>query len=177
MATGASPCQTRRRRSRSISAAASNPWTRNCTRCRFASTTASSTWCGAVRANSRDITRSTRSRACTPRCTSVAAQLENDGWQRLPGVHGMSTVLPGQAPNGAYILSVLLKRSFAIVHGEICQPLEQHHPLAAGDVFWVEPGSSTVRYESDFVPFKLATDVVLNGTVHAPDGVATTACF
>jgi len=33
-----------------------------------------------------------------------------------------------------------------------------------------------VRHESDFVPFKLATDVVLNGTVYAPDLEPTTSC-
>jgi len=54
--------------------------------------------------------------------------------------------------------------------------MERNLALAAGDAFWVEPASSAVRYESDFIPFKTATDVVLNGTVHAPDQAPATSC-
>ena len=105
------------------------------------------------------------------------AALQSSGeWQRVPGARGASVVLPGQSPEGAYILSVLLKRSYHIANGEPCQPMDPNRALAAGDVFWVEPMSSTVRYESDFIPFKTATDVVLNGTVHAPDQTPTTTC-
>jgi hypothetical protein len=104
------------------------------------------------------------------------ALLKPREWQRVPGAHGASVVLPGQTPAGEYILGVLLKRSYRIADGRACQPLQPHRPLAAGDVFWVEPVSSAVRYESDFVPFKTAIDVVLNGTVHAPDRTPTTAC-
>ena len=86
-------------------------------------------------------------------------------------------VLPGQTPEGAYILSVLLKRSYHIAEGRVCRPMERDRALAAGDVFWAEPASSAVRYESDFVPYKYATDVVLNGTAHAPDLEPTTSCL
>jgi hypothetical protein len=48
--------------------------------------------------------------------------------------------------------------------------------MVPGDVYWDGPNNSTVRFESDFVPFKLATDVVLNGAVHAPNGVPTLSC-
>jgi hypothetical protein len=49
-------------------------------------------------------------------------------------------------------------------------------PLAAGDVYWDHPMNSSVRFESDFWPFKVATDVVLNGTAYAPGGSPTTSC-
>ncbi len=89
---------------------------------------------------------------------------------------GARIVLPGQAPDGAYILGVLLKRTFDIVPGGVCAAAAEDAPLVPGDVFWDDPMNSSVRYESDFVPFKLATDVVLNGSVHAPGGAPTTHC-
>lgn len=87
-----------------------------------------------------------------------------------------STVLPGQAPDGGYILSVLVKRTFDIVPRGECVASAKDRPLLAGDVFWDEPMNSSVRYESDFVPFKLATDVVVDGVVYAPGGEPTASC-
>jgi hypothetical protein len=89
---------------------------------------------------------------------------------------GASLVLPGQTPDGAYILSVLVKRTFEIIPGAQCVLAEADRALTPGDVHWDDPMNSSVRYESDFVPFKLATDVVLNGTAHAPNGARTTSC-
>ena len=83
---------------------------------------------------------------------------------------GARVVLPGQSPDGRYVLSVLLKRTFDIVPGADCVRAAEDVPLNAGEVFWDHPMNSSVRYESDFIPFKLATDVVLNGHAHAPDG-------
>src|SRR6266498_2128707 len=80
------------------------------------------------------------------------------------------TVLPGQTPEGQYILSVLLKRTYAIRHGKRCVRSEADQKLFAGDVFHGDPMNSTVKNESDFVPFKIATDVVLDGKAYAPPG-------
>jgi hypothetical protein len=79
-------------------------------------------------------------------------------------------VLPGQTPEGQYILGVLVKRTYSIVSGKPCVRTETDRKLVAGDVFYGDPMNSTVKVESDFVPFKLATDVVLNGTAYAPQG-------
>jgi hypothetical protein len=49
--------------------------------------------------------------------------------------------------------------------------------LFSGDVFWDDPMNSSVRYESDFIPFKLETDVVLNGKAYAPQGIPVTSCM
>lgn len=92
------------------------------------------------------------------------------------GPAGAHIVLPGQLPDGSPILSVLLKRTFAIVPGGVCTRAAEDQPLVPGDVFWDDPVTSSVRYESDFIPFKLATDVVLNGLVHAPGGAPTPMC-
>ncbi len=80
------------------------------------------------------------------------------------------TVLPGQTPEGQYILSVLLKRTYAISHGQRCVRAEADQKLFAGDVFHGDPMNSSVKNESDFVPFKIATDVVLDGKAYAPPG-------
>lgn len=89
---------------------------------------------------------------------------------------GERTLLPGQSPDGAYILSVLVKRTFDIVPGRECPRAAEDEPLNAGEVFWDHPMNSSVRYESDFVPYKMGTDVVLNGTAYAPGGTPATAC-
>src|SRR4030042_2644582 len=79
-------------------------------------------------------------------------------------------VLPGQSPEGQYILSVLVKRSYGIFPGKQCVRAEIDQKLIPGDVHYNDPINSSVKYETDFIPFKLATDVVLNGTAYAPDG-------
>lgn len=86
---------------------------------------------------------------------------------------GSTVFLPGQTPEGEYILSVLLKRTFNIVSGKPCLRADEDRPIVPGDVPWGNPMNSTVRFESDFVPYKLATDVVLNGKAHAPGGNPT----
>jgi hypothetical protein len=83
---------------------------------------------------------------------------------------GKSTLLPGQDPDGKYILAVLLKRTYRIVPFGPCERAAADRPLLGGDRHYADPMNSTVRFEADFVPFKLATDVVLNGTVFAPGG-------
>jgi hypothetical protein len=85
---------------------------------------------------------------------------------------GARMVLPGQSPDGAYILSVLVKRTYRIVPGGACTRVEEDRPIVTGDAFWDDPMTSSVRHESDLVPFKVATDVVLNGTAHTPGGAA-----
>src|SRR5262249_3965340 len=76
-------------------------------------------------------------------------------------------------PEGGYILSVLLKRTYSIVPGNPCVRAEADAKIISGDQHWTDPMNSSVKFESDFVPFKLATDVVLNGKVYAPKGRRT----
>ncbi|MCC7335895.1 MAG: DUF2169 domain-containing protein [Pirellulaceae bacterium] len=90
---------------------------------------------------------------------------------------GSYTILPGQLPSGQPILSCLLKRSYVIVPSAVAARAEEDRPLNAGDVPWIEPVTSSVRYESDFVPYKLATDVVINGQAHAPGEQACQQLF
>lgn len=86
-----------------------------------------------------------------------------------PGRH---TILPGQTPEGKYVLSVLLKRTYRLMPYEPAIRADQDRPLLGGDKHFADPMNTTVRYEADFVPFKLSTDIVLDGSAHAPGGRA-----
>lgn len=79
-------------------------------------------------------------------------------------------VLPGQTPDGEHIFGILVKRTYDIVPGSRCTRAMTDGKLFPGDVHYDDPVNSTVKFESDFIPFKLATDVVLNGRAHAPRG-------
>ena len=79
-------------------------------------------------------------------------------------------VLPGQTPQGQHVLGVLIKRTYDIVPGGRCARAVADKKLIPGDVHYGDPMNSTVKFESDFVPFKLATDVVFNGKAFAPPG-------
>jgi hypothetical protein len=84
-------------------------------------------------------------------------------------------LLPGQTPEGQHILGILVKRTYTIVPGKRCVRAEADHRLIPGDEHYGDPMNSTVKYETDFFPFKVATDVVLNGNAYAPRGVPTPA--
>lgn len=82
---------------------------------------------------------------------------------------GQWILLPGQTPKGEQILSVLLKRSYQVFNGKICQRAKEDRKLIAGDTYYNDPTNSSVQFESDFTPWKVATDVVFNATAYAPD--------
>jgi hypothetical protein len=88
-----------------------------------------------------------------------------------PGPPQHHVVLPGQAPDGTPILSVLLKRSYRIVSSAPAERLESATSLVPGDRHFGDPMNTTVAHESDHVPFKPATDVVLHASAHAPRGM------
>ncbi len=83
---------------------------------------------------------------------------------------GISTLLPGQTPEGDPTLAVLLKRTYQIIPSGKCVRAETDHQLLGGDKHYGDPMNSTVRFESDFVPYKLATDVVFDGCAYSPPG-------
>jgi len=83
---------------------------------------------------------------------------------------GRHLVLPGQTPEGGYVLAVLLKRTYDVVPGGRCTRAADDRKLVPADHPYGDPLCTSVELESDFVPFKLATDVVLNGAAYAPGG-------
>jgi len=61
-------------------------------------------------------------------------------------IDGRYVVLPGQTPEGGEILSVLLKRTYAIEHCRECARAGEDQPITSGEVFWDTPMNSTVRF-------------------------------
>lgn len=98
--------------------------------------------------------------------TSVTSRDDKTAAERS----GKVIVLPGQTPDGEYILSVLVKRSYRLVPGQHCVRAEADLKLFPAEVFYDDPMNSAVKYESDFIPYKVATDVVFNAWAYAPDG-------
>ncbi|HEY7306305.1 MAG TPA: DUF2169 domain-containing protein [Bryobacteraceae bacterium] len=86
-------------------------------------------------------------------------------------------VLPGQSPEGEYVLSVLVKRTYDIVPGTSCLRAPADAKIIPGDQYWDDPMNSSVKFESDFVPWKIATDIVLIGKVYAPNAVPARSLF
>jgi hypothetical protein len=83
---------------------------------------------------------------------------------------GAKIVLPGQTPQGEHILSVLVKRTYDMGSAGQCSRARADYRIVSGDIHHGDPMISTVKLESDFVPYKLATDIVLNGRAYAPNG-------
>ncbi|HEX9784702.1 MAG TPA: DUF2169 domain-containing protein, partial [Opitutaceae bacterium] len=97
---------------------------------------------------------------------SVPYQQENPAGRVIQKI-----ALPSQTPQGQHMFKILVKRTYAIISGRRCtRAAAGDRKLIPDDVHYDDPMNSTVRYESDFVPFKLATDVVLNGRAYAPSG-------
>ncbi|MCD0460732.1 DUF2169 domain-containing protein [Roseiconus lacunae] len=82
-------------------------------------------------------------------------------------------VLPGQSPEGQHLLSILLKRTYDLRRGSACVRSEKDEPINPADLFYDDPMNTSVKFESDFCPFKLATDVVLLGKAYAPNQTTT----
>jgi hypothetical protein len=78
-----------------------------------------------------------------------------------------------QDQHGADVLTLVVKATFLLQKGRSLVPLEPQPPLSLSPVFHGEPGASSVKYETEAVPAKLTTDVVLIGHAHAPASRAT----
>jgi hypothetical protein len=71
-------------------------------------------------------------------------------------------------------LTVIVKGTFAFTWEHTDLAAEQV-PIAYGDTLYEEKGGGGVRYETDLVPFKPRTDVVLDAVAHAPNNRPTQA--
>lgn len=85
----------------------------------------------------------------------------------------LTRLVPGQAPDGGHILSVLAKKTYSFLHDEIAM----EDPFASND--WTEvdqywgtnnPAIDATKLESDLIPWKPCTDVVMVGEACAPIG-------
>ena len=78
--------------------------------------------------------------------------------------------MPLTAKNGATFLRIVLKGGFEILRDGQLRLAENQPDVVMEDMYWGEPGTSSVRYESDVILEKPATDLVINGQAHAPNG-------
>lgn len=88
---------------------------------------------------------------------------------------GVAEIVPGRTRAGECQFSVLVKRSYRIVHGSVAQRSERDAPLRLIDQYYDhgDPEWSVVEHENEYAPFKSATDVVIIGKAHAPNGQPT----
>jgi hypothetical protein len=86
----------------------------------------------------------------------------------------VQAVLQGKDDQDRPIFSVLVKRTYAIRPGQRLARVEKTQPFVRADEYYDDgdPEWATVKYETDFKPFKLATDVVVIGRALAPGGKA-----
>jgi hypothetical protein len=81
-------------------------------------------------------------------------------------------VLPGWREDRQWVLAVLLKRSYALRAGRPAERIASAMPLVSADRYWDggDPERCSVQFETDLVPYKPRTDVVLAAHAHAPRG-------
>jgi hypothetical protein len=82
------------------------------------------------------------------------------------------TVVSGVAEERQTVFSLLVKRSYRIVHGKTLVRREDVKPFRVSDAYHApgDPETSTVLHEDELAPYKPATDVVVICQAHAPDG-------
>jgi hypothetical protein len=77
-----------------------------------------------------------------------------------------------QDPEGRESLVIIVKCTYTLNEDMTLSPAENQAPLQMADDYFGAPGESSIRYESDLVPLKLATDIVMVGHAHPPGGYA-----
>ena len=88
------------------------------------------------------------------------------------GITELKAIVQGKDDTGQTLFSVLVKRTYDIHTGGRVVRTEKARSLVQIDEYYDdgEPEWATVKYETDFAPFKLATDVVVIGKAFAPGG-------
>lgn len=77
----------------------------------------------------------------------------------------------GFEPDGRELLIIAIKATYIIPsHGAEPVLADEQVPLTDADEFTGEPGSTAVKYETDYAHRKPMCDVLLNGSAYAPDG-------
>lgn len=81
-------------------------------------------------------------------------------------------ILPGQDESGKQIFSVLAKRTYDLRNGEVCTPSAEQMDFVVSDVYCNKEDliNTNCEFESDLVPYKVDTDVVLIGKAYSADG-------
>lgn len=84
-------------------------------------------------------------------------------------------IIPGENHLRRPIFSVLVKRTYDIQAGKLIRA-EKSLPLCKTDIYYDQgdPEYNSVKYETDLIPYKIATDVIVIGKAHAPGGQPVT---
>jgi hypothetical protein len=90
--------------------------------------------------------------------------------------NGVVEIVPGKNDRGEHIFSVVVKRTFEIVHGHIGKRRAADRELRRVDAYYDngDPGWSTVQHEYELASYKPAVDVVVIGKAYAPGGAPVT---
>ena len=80
--------------------------------------------------------------------------------------------LPFKGPEGAPVLTVIIKGTFDIIPDQPAKPSSEQVPVAYGDELYNEEDGGSVRFEADIAPFKPRADIALAGRAYAPHGQA-----
>jgi hypothetical protein len=80
-----------------------------------------------------------------------------------------AAAMPLIGPKGENLLTVIVKGTFVFDSNQ-CEPADDQLPIAYGDIYHDEAAGGAIRYESDIVPFKPRTDIVLEASAYAPGG-------
>ncbi|MCP3922316.1 MAG: DUF2169 domain-containing protein [Desulfobacterales bacterium] len=75
-----------------------------------------------------------------------------------------------QDKNGEKQWIVAVKATYNILDDGTTEIAEEQKPVTTAPVYLDEPGTSSLLYDTDFVLSKKTTDVILNGSAHAPKG-------
>jgi len=78
--------------------------------------------------------------------------------------------LPFPLPEGRSVLTVIVRGTFEIRPDGGVAIAKDPAPVAFGDEYYDERKGGSVKFESDIVPFKPRTDIVLVGKAYAPGG-------
>jgi hypothetical protein len=65
---------------------------------------------------------------------------------------------------------VVIKGTFMVGPDGECRPAEKQEPLVVADVHYGDPGTTSIKYESEFAMYKPHADVIVNGQAVAPRG-------
>jgi hypothetical protein len=88
------------------------------------------------------------------------------------GASEAKAIVQGRDEKYQPVFSVLVKRTYDIHSGARVARTEKARPLVQIDEYYDDgdPEWTTVKHETDFAPFKVATDVVVIGKAFAPSG-------
>ncbi len=87
-------------------------------------------------------------------------------------------VLPSQDDQHRPIFSVVVKRTYDIQANTVITRAEKDRPLVQADEYYDygDPQYTTIQFETDLVPYKVATDIVFIGKAYAPQGQPVAEC-